>query len=149
MAVFLAKKTAKKFRRCFMAATCDERFWPASAPRPGGGPEAIDVNGWWKATCDFRSAARIVDLQRVGLKNNATEPRISAQCQMEKKVATNRPQNGAGRFWRRIVRGKVIKLKAESRGSPESARVRESAFSFLLSAFCISLPHKTGQTLAG
>ena len=74
-----------------MAATCDERFWPASAPRPGGGPEAIDVNGWWKATCDFRSAARIVDLQRVGYKNakkrHCLETAVAAAAEVDKSAA--------------------------------------------------------------
>ena len=46
----------------------DDRFWPDSGPRSIGRPEGVDVSGRRKATCDFRSPARIVDLQRVGLK---------------------------------------------------------------------------------
>ena len=51
----------------------DYRFWPDSGRRSIGRLETIDVSGRRKATCDFRSAARIFDLQRVGYLNAKIE----------------------------------------------------------------------------
>jgi len=71
--VFWASKTAKQFRRCFMETTYDDRFWPDSGRRPGGGPETVDVTVLRKATCDCRAAAAFLTFSVWGERKRKAE----------------------------------------------------------------------------